>query len=281
MNWILFFATFYLAVLVGMYLLQTKLVYPGGEPRGNPEIYGGVGVQEIQLEMDDGVLLTHWFIPPTNKNLPVVVAFHGNAGHTGDRLSKLKYFTEMGFGLFQVEYRGYAGHDGTPSEEAFKADGLTALKWLDTQGYSKNNLIMYGESLGTGMAVWLAAQFPVKAVILEAPYSSIADVAQAKYWFLPVKYLLRDKWRSDLSILDVKAPVFIFHGENDEVIPIAFSRKLFELIKNEKQAIYFEDGYHMDLYDHGAEKNVREFVNEYVLNKLGQSEPLKAQKGNN
>ncbi|MEH6632025.1 MAG: alpha/beta hydrolase [Halopseudomonas aestusnigri] len=268
MNWILFAATFYIMVLVGMYLIQTKLVYPGGPPRERPEQYGGVGVQEIHLEMEDGVRLTHWFIPPTNKNFPVVVAFHGNAGHTGDRLAKLKYFTEMGYGLFQVEYRGYAGHEGTPSEQAFKADGLIALKWLSEQGYTKDKLIMYGESLGTGMAVWLASQFPVQAVILEAPYSSIADVAQAKYWFLPVKYLLKDKWRSDLSIRDVRAPVFIFHGENDEVIPIDFSRKLFDLIPNDKQAIYFDDGYHMDLYDHGAEKNVREFLQEFVTEKL-------------
>ncbi len=273
MNWILFAATFYIMVLVGMYLIQTKLVYPGGPLRERPEQYGGVGVQEIHLEMEDGVRLTHWFIPPTNKNLPVVVAFHGNAGHTGDRLAKLKYFAEMGYGLFQVEYRGYAGHEGTPSEQAFKADGLIALKWLSEQGYTKDKLIMYGESLGTGMAVWLASQFPVQAVILEAPYSSIVDVAQAKYWFLPVKYLLKDKWRSDLSIIDVKAPVFIFHGENDEVIPIAFSRKLFELIPNDKQAIYFDDGYHMDLYDHGAEKNVREFLQKFVAEKLETPSP--------
>ncbi|MFD2207413.1 alpha/beta hydrolase [Kiloniella antarctica] len=273
MNWILFAATFYIVVLVAMYLLQTRLVYPGSDLRSKPEAYGGVGVQEIQLKMADEVQLTHWFIPPRKKHYPVVVAFHGNAGHTGDRLAKLKYFTEMGFGLFQVEYRGYAGHEGTPSEQAFKADGLSALKWLSEQGYNKDKLIMYGESLGTGMAVWLGSQFPVQAVILEAPYSSIADVAQAKYWFLPVKYLLKDKWRSDLSIQDVKAPVFLFHGENDEVIPIALSRKLFELIPNDKQAIYFEDGYHMDLYDHGAEKNVREFLQEFVIGKLNTSSP--------
>ncbi len=269
MNWILFALTFYSLVLVGMYLLQTKLVYPGSEERGKPELYGGKEVQEITLKMDDGILLTHWYKAPDNPKYPVVVAFHGNAGHTGDRLSKLKYLTDMGYGLFQVEYRGYAGHEGTPSERAFKADALKAVEWLEGQGYRSDNLIAYGESLGTGMAIWLASEHPVQAVILEAPYSSIADVAQSKYWFLPVGLLLKDKWHSDKTILKVKAPVFIFHGEKDRAIPIKFSRKLLDLVPGEKQSVFFEHGYHMDLYEHGVEENIQEFLGLYVLPKLG------------
>ncbi|WP_053006190.1 alpha/beta hydrolase [Kiloniella spongiae] len=265
MNFIIFAATFYTLILVGMYLLQTKLVYPGSETRAKPELYGGAGIQEITLTTSDGIELTHWYQAAKNPSYPVIVAFHGNAGHTGDRLEKLSYLTELGYGLFQVEYRGYAGHAGIPSEQAFKSDGLDAMNWLKDQGYTDEQLIMYGESLGTGMAVWLASKHNVKAVILEAPYSSIADVAQSKYWFLPARFLLKDKWKSHEAIKDVKAPVFIFHGEKDGVIPVQFSRKLLKAIPGQKQAAFFEKGFHMDLYEHGAEKDVTAFLNKYVM----------------
>ncbi|WP_020591917.1 alpha/beta hydrolase [Kiloniella laminariae] len=273
MGWIMSAVTVYVGLMVVMYLLQPFLLYPGASPREEPEFYGVEGMEKVSLTMDDGISLTHWFKAPTRPGYPVVLAFHGNAGHTGDRLPKLKYLLEMGFGLLQVEYRGYAGHKGRPSETAFKADGLKAMSWLLEQGYSEQQIITYGESLGTGMAIWLAARFQVQAVILEAPYSSIAEVAQAKYWYLPAKWLLRDKWRSDLAIRDVRAPLFIFHGEKDELIPVELSRRLLSLAPGEKQSAFFQEGYHMDLYDHGAEKNVRNFLEKYVLGELGDSLP--------
>ncbi|WP_343562865.1 alpha/beta hydrolase [Kiloniella sp. b19] len=268
MSWLLLLPALYLLLALALYLYQDRLLYPGGRERPPLESYeyieGSQRLSEVSLLHSGNVELVHWFAPPRDPAKPIVVSFHGNAGHTGDRLEKLVWLLEQGYGLFMVEYRGYGGMPGRASEAVFRDDALTVLDWLEEQGYPAGRLVTYGESLGTGLATWVAAQFPVQAVVLEAPYDSILSLGMRRYGFFPVKWLLRDHWRSDVWAADVTAPVLILHGSRDRIIPIEHSRHLFEAFAGPKQMEVFEEGQHIDLYDHGAEAVATKFLNTHL-----------------
>jgi hypothetical protein len=128
--------------------------------------------------------------------------------------------------------------------------------------YAPARIVLWGESLGTGVAIALAAEKPVDKLILDAPFTSAVDVAAAIYWFLPVRLLMRDTFRSDLRIAQVKAPVLILHGDADVVVPIAYGERLLAMIPGKKQMVRFAGGEHVDLERHGATEAALTFLAE-------------------
>ncbi len=229
----------YLVLVAAMFLLQRSLLYPAGKERPDLAQAGFDGFREVRTTTDDGLSLLHWYRPPGRPGAPVVVVFHGNAGHIGHRASKYGVFAEAGFGVFLVGYRGYGGNPGQPTEEGLTQDGRSVLDWLSGQDLPAGHLIYYGESLGTAVAVRLASESPaLLALVLEAPPSSIADVAAAVYWYVPTRLLLHDKWESDKRIGAVAAPVMIVHGGQDRVVPQRFGKKLLAAAKEPKVGIF-------------------------------------------
>ena len=166
-------------------------------------------------------------------------------------------------------YRGYGGNPGAPREAGLAADARSAVSWLSEQGVSPGCTVLYGESLGSGVAVRLASETPVAAVLLESPFSSIADVGQAHYPIFPLKLLLRDRFDSLSRIADIGAPLLVMHGEADRTVPIRFGRRLFDAAVEPKQAWWVPEGGHVDLHQHGASDVVLNFLTRHVTGCAG------------
>ena len=247
-------------VLVGgLYIFQRNLLYFPDVRRPRLGELATLGVREVKLATAGGLSLLSWYLPPRDCR-PVIVYFHGNGGHIEYRRDRLLSFAQSGYGVLMVEYRGYGGNPGTPSESGLLADAAAALDFLGSSGVETDRLVLYGESLGSGVAVRLAAQHQIAALILEAPFTSIADVAQFHYPFVPASVLVRDRFDSLSRIAAVRAPILILHGERDRVVPVRYGRALFDAAPQPKQFWLAREGRHEDLARFGALEAVRNFL---------------------
>lgn len=255
----------YLLLTGAMFVMQRTMMYPGAHDVPDLRRYAGQGIGEVTTRTADGLELTHWFLPPAAPEGPVVVVFHGNAGHLGDRVPKLLPLARAGYGLLFAGYRGYSGNPGRPSEARLTEDSRGLLAWLEARGTAPGRTVLFGESLGSGVAVKLAAEGRGAAVVLESPYSSIAAVAQAHYWYVPARWLILDKWNSLAHVGRIAAPLLILHGTEDRVIPLRFGEALFEAAPEPKDMLVVPGARHVDLFDHpGVTERVIEFLRGHV-----------------
>src|ERR1700735_3679574 len=215
----------YAAVVVGLFFGQRKILFRCDAAEVDPATIG-LEAQIVRLKTEDGGSLLAWRIPPA-PGRPVILYFHGNAGGLDLRVERFRAMAKAGMGLLAIEYRGYASSTGSPTERGLKLDGEAAYAAAIASGVAPERIVPLGESLGSGVAVALAARHQIGALVLDSPYSSIVDVAAAAYWFAPVRTLLRDPFRNDLLIGSVTAPTLIVHGTKDAVVPIRFGEKLF------------------------------------------------------
>lgn len=221
---------------------QRSLLYPASDRRSSASEAGLVGVQDMVLPTPDGERLVAWWKPP-QPGKTVLLYFHGNGGSLWSRRFRAQALTASGRGLLMVSYRGYSGSTGTPTEAGLHTDARAAYDWA-AQSYEATRLVAYGESLGTGVAVRLAGERPLAGLILDAPYTSTADVASLIYWYVPVSWLMLDQFRSIDVIPTVKAPLLVLHGTEDRVIPFAFGERLFAAAPGPKQFVRIEGGSH-------------------------------------
>ncbi len=247
-------AVFYVVVLVLMTVLQRNfLYYPEAHLPTRAES-GVASMDEVRFRGEDGVEVFAWTQPPSQEGKPWVVLFHGNAGTIAGRAYKARVFLDAGYGVMLVEYRGYGGNAGSPTEEGLFIDARAALAYLDAQGVRGAQVVLYGESLGTGVAVAMASEtaqagHPAAAVLLEAPFTSAVAVAGAHYPFLPVGWLLKDRFDSLSRIQAIESPLFIVHGAKDHTVPQKLGRKLFAAAHAPKDALWVEGAAHNDLFD--------------------------------
>jgi fermentation-respiration switch protein FrsA (DUF1100 family) len=200
-----------------------------------------------------------WHVP-AKPGRPVILYFHGNGDFLAGFFGRFRDLIADGSGIVALSYRGYAGSTGQPSERGLLQDAAAAYAFT-TARYSADRIVGWGFSLGTGVAVALAADQPVGKLILEAPYTSTADVAASMFWFMPVRLVMRDQFRSDERIAHVKVPLLIMHGSNDPAIPIVFGERLFALAHEPKQFVRFPGGGHENLGSFGAIETARQFIN--------------------
>lgn len=257
-KWLLIVGAGYAGILVLMYVFQRQLMYFPDPARTPPAAAGLAQAQEVRLATVDGERLIAWHVPPRGDR-PVMLYFHGNGGALNLRVDRFKWLTADGDGLVALSYRGYGGSSGRPSEQGLINDALAAYDFAVSR-YPARRIVLWGESLGSAVAVALAAQREVGGLILDAPFTSAADVGAAAYPFAPVRWLIKDAFRSDRRIGKVKAPVLVLHGERDRVVPIRFGERLFALANEPKRMVRLPQGNHSDLDDHGAVDVVREFV---------------------
>lgn len=255
----------YCVVLLAMYFGQRKLMYAAGDERPVPSAYGAEDTEVTTLRTEDGIDLLAWYWPARGQGARTIVYLHGNAGHIGNRTGKLRPFLASGQGVLLVEWRGYAGNPGTPTEEGFAADARAALAFLAGRGVEGEDLVLYGESIGSGPAVRLAAARagegrPVGAVVLEAPFTSAAAVAQSHYPWLPAYWLVRDRHDSLSRIDRIGAPLLILHGARDRVVPVRMGRALHAKAADPKRIVVRPEAAHNDLYDHGAARIVTDYL---------------------
>ncbi|MEE8370987.1 MAG: alpha/beta hydrolase [Sphingomonadales bacterium] len=241
----------YLIIVVVMYLAQRQLMYFPDTQRYDPAAAGLKDFSEIELTTGDGVELVAWYKAAAGGR-PTIVIFQGNAGNIANRVFKARAFSDRGFGVLMPNYRGYGGSGGKPTEEGLVEDGRTAMRYLEGEGIEAAEIILHGESLGSGVAVALATQFPVAALVLEAPYTSLPDVAASAYPWLPVRYLLKDRFDSLSRIGDLNMPLFVVNGTDDEVIPARLGRELFEAANQPKSMVSIQGAHHNDVWELGG-----------------------------
>jgi uncharacterized protein len=248
----------YLAMAAILYFTQRSMMYFPDPAHTTPKNAGLAAATEVMLTASDGERTVGWHVPPRDDK-PVIVYFHGNGGALRHRVERFRKLTDAGIGLVAVEYRGFGGNAGTPTEAGLIADGQAGYAFAAAH-YPAKQIVLWGESLGTAVAVAVAAEKPVSRVILEAPFTSAAAVAARHYWYLPVRLLMKDQYRSDETIGKITAPVLILHGVRDRTIAFAMGERMFELTKAPRHIVRFLDGDHEDLDAQGALHAVGRFL---------------------
>ncbi len=242
-----------------LFFFQRKILFNVSGVPSKPSVYGLSNIDELKILTSDGFSLLAWYSKPKDDN-PTLLYFHGNSFDIGERSYRIDRYIQKGWGVLLLAWRGYSGNKGYPSELNLYKDGESALNWLKSSTSTKNeNIVLYGESLGTGVAVELATRYSFKSVVLEAPFTSIADIARQRYKIYPVKYLILDKFDNISKISKVLSPVLIISGKKDEVIPHFHSKKLFSKANYPKLSVFIDEAMHNNLYDFGIEKEVIEF----------------------
>jgi fermentation-respiration switch protein FrsA (DUF1100 family) len=260
LKWLVAIASIgYAGGLTFLFLKQRAIIFPVPQTiRTSPEAAGFPEAEEHFLTTADGEKVIVWYVP-ARPGHPVVLYFHGNGDYLAGFFGRFRDIISDGTGIVALSYRGYAGSTGQPSEAGLLQDAAAAYAF--TAAFtSADRIVVWGFSLGTGVAVAVAAEHPVGKLILEAPYTSIADVAAAMFRFVPVRWLIRDPFRSDERIAGVTAPLLIMHGERDATIPIGFGERLFALAHQPKQFVRFPEGGHDNLGDYGAIETARAFI---------------------
>lgn len=254
----------YLAVLVLMYVGQRHLMYQPGKtlPSASQTQIPDAIIESTTT--DDGLALVSWYLPPAN-DMPVIVYFQGNAATIADRDYKVAPWYKAGYGVWLVGYRGFAGNPGSPTEDGLYTDARAALAVLVDRGIGPDRVILYGESLGSGVATHMAKELaglgtPVRGLILEAPFTAMGDAAQDHYPFLPARWLVKDAYDSLAKISSIKAPLMIVHGDRDRVVRQEHGRRLFAAAERPKTALWVKGAAHNNLYDFDAGKQIARFL---------------------
>jgi uncharacterized protein len=248
----------YFAGVVLLYAFQRSLLY---HPQRRPIAPAAVGFAEAEtviLETSDGERVIAWHVPPRPGH-PLVIYFHGNAETIANRIDRHRALIATGAGLLAVSYRGYMGSTGEPTEAGLLHDADAAYAFAASR-YPADRIVLWGHSLGSGVAVALAATRPVTKVVLEAPFTSTTDVAQRMFPVVPVRWLMHDQFRSDERIGAVKASILILHGARDIVVPIALGERLYQLAREPKRFVRYPKGGHDDLDNYGAGIEARSFI---------------------
>lgn len=253
----------YVLLAIVLFIAQRSLIYPADKTR--PRTIEGIETAKVVTK--DGLNLESWFIAGSDPKGKTIIFFHGNGGNYGHRFGKALVFTGQGYSVLLAEYRGYGGNPGRPSEQGLYDDARAFMDFLITQKQiPEEDIIIYGESLGSGVAVQMATEHKPHALILETPFSSLADVVKRLYFFMPVDLMLKDRFMSIEKIGAVSSPILFLHGHEDEVIPFDLSKKLFEAANEPKTFAEFPKGNHNNLYEFGAPQKILDFLSGIARN---------------
>ncbi len=253
----------YGGIVGGLFLFQRRLLYRPGTTRPALADLAALGVREIELTTADGLTLSSWYLqPPAGR--PIIVYFHGNGGHIGYRAERLRRLAQAGYGVLLAEYRGYGGNPGLPCERGLFADGEAALDFLAEAGIAPVEIVLWGKSLGSGVAVYLAAKRNIAAMVLEAPFTSVAAAAQHRYPLVPAAILVRDRYNSLSRIGQVTAPLLVLHGKRDTIVPVRHGRALFDAATAPKEGWFSPEAGHENLAQFGALEAAISFIDRRV-----------------
>ena len=238
----------YLSVLIYLFFFQRNLLY-----HPNENNYSGdklkVDIEEVQIKTSENINLLGWFHKKDLNKFKTIVYFHGNAGRLENRIHKLNYFKDINVNFLIISWRGFSGNSGKPSEQDLYKDGKSAIDWLKNMGLSEKDIILYGESLGTGIAIQIAQNKRFAGLILETPFTSMIDVAKNVYPYIPVGLLLKDRYENDKKIKNINIPVLVMHGEEDQIVPFKMGKKIYEIANQPKYSYFTKNDNHMMEYD--------------------------------
>ena len=238
----------YFLVLVFLYFYQRNLLY-----HPNVNSYSGdkilVDIKKVKILTSDNIELIGWFHEKNLKDFKTLIYFHGNAGSLENRIHKLNHFEGMNINFLIIAWRGFSGNKGTPSEQGLYEDGKSAINWLIKKGVEEENLVVYGESLGTGVATQLAQNNNFAGIILETPFTSMVHAAKIFYPYVPVNLILKDKFENYKKIKNINSPILVMHGEADQIVPFSMGKKIYEIANEPKYSYFTKYDNHMMEYD--------------------------------
>ena len=251
---------FYLLLVIFVFYYQRNLLYHPFENNYTTE-RANFSYEEVFIPTSDGKKLKAWFHKKDIKQKKTLLFFHGNAGNLSNRIYKLNLIKNFDINFLIVAYRGFSGNEGNPTEEGLYQDARDALEWLNKQEIKDSQIIIYGESLGTGVSVEIAQNKKFSGIILESPFTSMVDAGKHYYFYLPVSFLLKDRYETIKKLKNIKIPILVMHGERDKIVPFYMGKKVF-LEANEPKYSYFpkEDDHMMD-YNENLLKALNKFLN--------------------
>ena len=252
----------YLALLIFIYFNQRNLLYlPSENNYQNDKIQ--FSYEEIFIKVDDKITLKSWLINKDFREFKTLVLFHGNAGDLSNRIYKLNELNKLDINILLISWRGFSGNKGSPTEKNLYEDAEAAIKWLNEKKVENNQIILYGESLGSGVAVEIGKKNNFNGIILESPFTSVENSAKIYYPYLPVKFILKDRYDSINKIDKIRTPILIMHGKKDDIVPFSMGKELFEKANNPKYSYFTLDDVHMMEFNDQLLKNIKNFIEKY------------------
>ena len=252
----------YIVLIIFIYFYQRNLLYhPSENNYQNDKIQ--FKYDEIFINVDEEIQLKSWIIKKDFKKLKTLVIFHGNAGHLSNRIYKLNELYKLDINILLISWRGFSGNKGSPTENNLYSDAKASINWLNEQGVNNGQIILYGESLGSGVAVELGKENNFNSIILESPFTSIENSAKIYYPYLPVRLLLKDRYDSISKIKMIKTPILIMHGKKDDVVTFSMGKELFEKANNPKQSYFTNEDDHMMEFNSSLLREIEDFIKKY------------------
>ena len=255
-NFFLIVFLVYFIITVFLFFYQRKLLYyPSVNSRS---IYTlDHQIEEIKIPSEKELIAWHY---KKNENYKTLVFFHGNAGDLSNRIYKLNELSKLNLNYLIFAYRGFNDNEGMPSEEGLYKDAENVIKWLKSKNILENKIILYGESLGTAVAIHTAQLKNFSGIILEAPFTSMVDLGQKYYPFFPVKFLLKDKYESKKKLNLINSSVLVMHGEKDKIVPFYMGKQIFEILPSPKFSYFNEQDDHMMEYNQDLIDSIKNFI---------------------
>jgi len=255
----LIFVVIYFFILISIYIFQRNLLYHPGENNyfGDKLI---VSTEKVKIKTQDKIELLSWYHNKDLKKYKTILFLHGNAGSLENRIHKINNFKDMKVNFLLLAWRGFSKNKGKPTEKNLYEDARSAVRWLKSKGLKENDIIIYGESLGTGVATEIAQNKNFAGVILESPFTSMIDVGKDKYPYLPVRLLLKDKYESDKKIKNIYSPILIMHGKVDNIVPFHMGKKMYAMANEPKYSYFSKYDDHMMEYNEKLLKALKDFI---------------------
>ena len=254
-----FIFVIYLIITFILYSTQRSLLYHPSENN-----YSGdkltVSIDKLKIKNQDNIELLAWYHEKDIKKYKTILFLHGNAGSLENRIHKINHFNDMDVNFLIISWRGFSGNKGQPTEEGLYKDAKSAVSWLKNKGIQQENIIIYGESLGTGVATEIAQNNNFAGVILESPFTSMVAAGKSKYPIFPINLLLKDKYESDKKIKNIKSPILIMHGEVDTIVPFWMGKKLYELANQPKYSYFPKYDDHMMEFNQDLINSIKLFI---------------------
>ena len=249
----------YLIITFILYISQRSLLYHPTENNYSGDMLT-VSIDKIKIKNDDNIELMAWYHEKDIEKYKTILFLHGNAGSLENRIHKINHFNDMDVNFLIISWRGFSGNKGKPTEHGLYKDARSAVKWLINEGTIEENIIIYGESLGTGVATEIAQNINFAGVILESPFTSMVAAGKSKYPIFPINLLLKDKYESDKKIKNIKSPILIMHGEVDKIVPFWMGKKMFELANEPKYSYFSKYDDHMMEFNKDLINSINLFI---------------------